>query len=532
MSKLLHQLNEPVRLKALTVAMMMAFGSFAPLPVLADERTDLETLRQTTLNLIQILVLQGVLNQDKADQLVKQAEGKAMETVAAQKKADAAVVRVQYVPEAVRKQIADQVREEVVAQAKVERWGDANAIPEWVDRLKLEGELRVGYQGDMFSKNNAPEIFHQVQGQNVNNTTENRDRLTRRARFGLNARITPDVSAVLRLTTGSSTSPVSTSQTLGQTLAQSGNKYGFSLDRAYVKAHSDDFLPWVTASAGRLPNPWFGSDLVWNDNLNFEGVAVQLEPVNQSTSTWRPFATLGAFPLLEVEQSSSVKGKDKWLLGAQVGVEWVPDNKTRAKLGLAYYDFRDVSGMRNSNLDTSLNVTAALNRQKGNTLFNITNPITNTSADFFGLAGDYQLLNLTGVVDLNLYNPVHVVLSGDYVKNVGFTREKVLARTGFAVAPETTGYVAKVSVGMTNMLLKNDWQVSLAYRHLERDAVLDALTDSDFHLGGTNNKGYILGAQYGLGKNAWLSARWMSSNEISGLPLAVDVVQLFFNAKF
>ena len=123
MSKLLHQLNEPVRLKGLTVAMMMAFGSIAPLSAQADERTDLETLRQTTLNLIQILVLQGVLNQDKADQLVKQAEGKAMETVAAQKKADAAVVRVQYVPEAVRKQIADQVREEVVAQAKVERWG-------------------------------------------------------------------------------------------------------------------------------------------------------------------------------------------------------------------------------------------------------------------------------------------------------------------------------------------------------------------------------------------------------------------------
>jgi hypothetical protein len=82
------------------------------------------------------------------------------------------------------------------------------------------------------------------------------------------------------------------------------------------------------------------------------------------------------------------------------------------------------------------------------------------------------------------------------------------------------------------MLLRNDWQLSLAYRYLEKDAVLDAYTDSDFHLGGTNNKGFILGAQYGLGKNAWLSARWLSSNEISGLPLAVDVVQVFFNAKF
>ena len=66
----------------------------------------------------------------------------------------------------------------------------------------------------------------------------------------------------------------------------------------------------------------------------------------------------------------------------------------------------------------------------------------------------------------------------------------------------------------------------------EADAVLDAFTDSDFHLGGTNNKGFILGAQYGLGKNTWLSARWLSSNEIRGLPLSIDVFQLYFNAKF
>jgi hypothetical protein len=85
---------------------------------------------------------------------------------------------------------------------------------------------------------------------------------------------------------------------------------------------------------------------------------------------------------------------------------------------------------------------------------------------------------------------------------------------------------------MPDMLLKNDWQVSVAYRYLEADAVLDAFTDSDFHLGGTNNKGFILGAQYGLSKNTWLSARWLSSNEIRGLPLSIDVFQLYFNAKF
>ena len=290
-------------------------------------------------------------------------------------------------------------------------------------------------------------------------------------------------------------------------------------------------LPWLTATVGRVPNPWFSSDLVWHDDLNFEGAYLGVDPLVGTSSKWRPFGGLGVFPLQDVEQSASVKAQSKMLLGAQLGVEWIPDQKTRAKIGLAYYDFRNISGTVNSFNDTSFNRTAPDFRQKGNTLFNIAND--GGASTLYALSADYQLLNLTGVVDLKLFDPAHVIISGDYVKNVGFSQSKTLARTGIDITePQTTGYMARVAVGMPTMLLKDDWQVSLAYRYLEADAVVDAFTDSSFHLGGTNNKGYILGAQYGLGKNAWMTARWMSSNEIRGLPLSVDVLQLYFNARF
>jgi len=410
----------------------------------------------------------------------------------------------------------------------VERWGDVNAVPEWVDRFKLEGEVRVGYQGDRFSEGNAPEFFQQVVGQNVTNTREGRDRLLMRARLGVNAKVTPAISAALRLTTGSTTSPVSTSQTMGQY----GNKYSFVLDRAYLKAHSDETLPWLTVSAGRIPNPWMSTNLVWNDDLNFEGAALQIDPNTQGASVWRPFATFGAFPLQEIEQSGSIKTQSKWLVGAQLGAEWIPSAKTRAKVGLAYYDFRNVSGERNLiPNDVATNKTAPDFRQKGNTLFNIDND-GNGNTNLYALAADYRVLNLTGMVDLNVANPVHVILSGDYVKNIGFSRSKTQERSGLDMDPQTKGYMAQVAVGMPTMLLKNDWQVSVAYRYLEADAVLDAFTDSNFHLGGTNNKGFIVGGQYGMGKNTWMSARWMSSNQVTGLPLAIDVLQVYFNAKF
>lgn len=512
------------RLKMWSLSALMAFGIST---AQAGEREEMETLRQTTLNLIQILVQQGVLTQEKADQLIQQAEVKARETVAAQNKADAGVVRVQYVPESVKKQIADQIREEVVAQAKVERWGDVNAIPEWVDRLKWEGDIRLRYQGERFQDGNASELFFNSFGQNTNNTTQDNDLFRLRARLGLNAKITPAISAGIRLATGNLTNPVSTNQTLGQY----GNKYSFVLDRAFVKAHSEETLPWLTVSAGRIPNPWFSTDLLWDDDLNFEGGAVHIDPNAQSSKQLRPFATFGAFPLQSIEQSTTVSANDKWLFGAQTGVEWVKDTNNRAKIGLAYYHYKNVRGQQSAvSSPGQYDLTAPGFRQKGNSLFDIA-PF---APDYlWGLASDYRLLNLTAMADLNVYDPVHVIVTGDYVKNLGFNRNEVVARTGdLGYKPGSDGYLARIAVGMPNMLLKNDWQVFLTYRYLESDAVLDAFTDSDFHLGGTDNKGFILGAQYGLDKNTWLTARWLSSNEISGPPLGIDVLQFDFNAKF
>ena len=107
--------------------------------------------------------------------------------------------------------------------------------------------------------------------------------------------------------------------------------------------------------------------------------------------------------------------------------------------------------------------------------------------------------------------------------------------------PDLTTVV--VAVGWPTVSKARDWQVSFAYKYLERDAVLAAFTDSDFHLGGTDGEGYILKFDYGLTNNTWLSLRWLSSNEIDGelVPyapllgtgkLGVDVLQMDVNAKF
>ena len=94
------------------------------------------------------------------------------------------------------------------------------------------------------------------------------------------------------------------------------------------------------------------------------------------------------------------------------------------------------------------------------------------------------------------------------------------------------GYLALLRVGHSSTVAPWEWNVRGGYRRLESDAVVDAFTDSDFHLGGTNAKGFFLGGNLGLAKNAWMGLRYFSSSEVSGPPLNIDVLQLDVNAKF
>lgn len=129
------------QLKLTPLALALSVGLMAAAPAHANERESLETLRQTTLNLIEALVETGVLPREKADALIQAAREKAQAQAQAQAAADAAatpteatpakrVLRVPYVPESVRAQIRDEVKEEIITQARAERWGVPGA-PSW-----------------------------------------------------------------------------------------------------------------------------------------------------------------------------------------------------------------------------------------------------------------------------------------------------------------------------------------------------------------------------------------------------------------
>ncbi|MGQ9687078.1 MAG: putative porin [Thiobacillaceae bacterium] len=487
-------------------------------------------MRATTQAILDALVDKGILTREAVQAMVQQAEAKGAERAAAVARTEAGVVRVPYIPETVKREIREQIRQEVVAQAKTERWGDVNAVPEWVERLKWEGDVRLRLQADLFDSGNASAAVLQNVGVIVNNSSEDRHRSRVRARLGLTAAITSQVGGGLRISTGNTRDPVSTNQTLGTT----ANKYELVLDRAFLRYEPWE---WLLLSGGRLPNPFLSTDLVWDDDLNFEGLTARIAPWDREEQrSLRPYAVLGVFPLQEVESSPTNLAKDKWLYAAQVGVSWDHSLNSRWRFGLAYYDYRNVTGVPDTVTDASYfnpyAATAPQSRQKGNSVFNINNT-GETTTQLWALAGKYRLLNLTAKADLAHFDPYHLILDADVVKNIGYDKAGTAARMGQpGYKARTLGWHGRIAYGWPSMNAMDNWQVYFGYRHLERDAVLDAFTDSDFRLGGTDAKGYYLGASYALDRNVWLAAKWMSADAIDGLPYSVDVLQLDFNARF
>jgi polyhydroxyalkanoate synthesis regulator phasin len=495
----------------------------------ASEREALETLRQTTQNLIDALVRQGVLSRDAADQLIADAEQRARAAADAQRRADETTVRVPYVPETLRRAIADEVREEVVTRARAERWGDVNVVPEWIDRIRLDGDFRFGWQRDMFGADNASEAVFEANGQSIANTREDRDRLRVRARLGLRARVTDELSVQLRLVSGSLADAVSMTQTLGNY----GGKLSFALDRAFARLQAPQAAPGWSLLLGRVANPFYTSDLVWDSDVGLDGIALQYaDPSLPRQGALRLFGAIGAFPLQEVQRSQTTRAHSKWLYAAQLGAEWQPRPESRARVGLALYDYRNVSGVANDPAAPgAMNATAPAFRQKGNSLFDINQPVGGTP--LWALAADYRLLSLTADFDMRLVGAQHLMLGFDGVRNVGLDAQRMRARTGLPLlADQDTGYQLRLAFGRPAMEFRGDWRLDLAWRHLEADAVLDAFADSDFHLGGTNHRGFAVGAQYAIARNTWLSAQWLSTREVSGLPLSIDVFNLQLHGRF
>ncbi|MDB6151938.1 MAG: hypothetical protein JWL90_391 [Chthoniobacteraceae bacterium] len=588
----------------------------ATAPVTATPRAT--PSQNVTINLINRLVERGVLPKEDAADLIKMAEADAAEAraqaVATQSAAaqavasaqaaqsslqtlalapdlataphppepDESTVRVTYIPEVVKAQMRDEIRADVMAQARNEHWAAPNIVPEWVTRFKISGDIRVRAEGNYFPDGNdntgafpnfnaintgAP---YDVSGTLFSpqlNVDQDRNRIRLRARVGAEVDLAEGFTAGLRIATGENNSPVTTNQSLGlANQGQGGNfsKYAIWLDRAFLKYELGG-LPNknLAITVGRFDNPFFTTEIIWDDDIGFDGAVLQAKyEVGKGVT---PFLTAGAFPVFNTDfnfasnQPSKFKSEDKWLYGGQIGADWKINKEWNFKIGAAFYDFENIEG-KLSDPFTPLNAQDAGNTdnsrpsfaQKGNTYRPIRNIVPNASNNFgttnqfqyFGLATAFREVALTARLNFTHFEPFNALLFGEYVRNVAFDSNDIdLVAVNNRGANQANGALGSFSGGDTAWIIglklghaalekRWDWNVAFSYRYVESDAVVDGFTDSDFGNGGTNLKGYTLGASVALSKRISLGLRWLSADSIDGPRYRNDTLQFDINGKF
>ena len=565
-----------------------------PVPVAAAPRsTDLPAAAapsapspNVTVNLINRLVQKGILKAEDAEDLIKQAEADAAVAQKTAAEADIAAVtpppkeddlRVAYIPEIVRNNMRDQIKQELMAQARTEEWGKKTA-PDWTSKFRPFGDVRGRYEGFWFAQGNDNSgAFTNFNAINTGspydaastvppptyNTDQNRERARLRARFGTDILLGDGFNAGIRLATGDSNSPVSPNQTLG---GSGGNfsKYQIWLDRAFI---SYDAGPGdgqeLTFLLGRFDNPFFCTEIQWDEDIGFDGLALRGKvALSDSVKT---FFTAGYFPVYNTDlnfasnQPSKFSSTDKWLTGAQAGIEWKITDDLTAKFAIAYYDFSNIAGQLSSPF-TPLTPSDAGNTdttrpgfsQRGNTYMPLRNIVPTAANDFgnkyqyqyYGLASQFRNLTFTGRLDYDHFDPIRLSLLGEVTKNIAFDAASVANRAYSDGRPgRTINTLADFQGGDTAWFLAfqignpalekfGDWQASFGYRYVESDAVVDGFTDSDFGGGGTNLQGFSLGGNFALSHSVYCGVRWMSSNAVTGPQFSTDILQFDLKAKF
>lgn len=558
----------PVGPAAVACAALVAVMCAAPADAASDQqqRQSVEVLQDTVINLLQALVQRGVITQQQAEQMVKQAQDKAnsdfaaeqaKERVQRQQEEKEGTIAVPYVPKIVQQQIEKQVATQVqptvtanvIKAAKDQGWGVPGALPDWIRSVRVTGDLTLRGQDNLYSTSNSAACpagtpygnctilnyaainaaggFTQAGENAYLNVTQDNAVMQARARLGVDVALSSSWDAGIRVASGA-LNPNSEIQTFSNEFG----RYSVGFDRIFIRWRglTANGFNYLSVVGGKFDDPFFEpTTLVYSKYVAFDGVALngKLGIGDGSAQQSFLFLNLGGFPMQEVPL---VFQNSKWLVGGQLGASLRFGTGQQLTLAGAYYDFDHVQARMNSFDSVLSDYSEPLYATFGNSYCDIENDSTGQNP-VFGLCSQFRIAEVAAgyVLPIDQYT---LSLNAAGVRNVGFNGKQIYDLFGYQTDTRRNGYQAELAFGNPDVFDRWDWRGTLGYRYVQGDAVLDALTDADFHEGGTDAEGYFMRADLGLAHNVWTRLSYYAGNQIDGPHYQVDVVQLDLNARF
>ncbi|MGH9313968.1 MAG: putative porin [Vicinamibacterales bacterium] len=307
----------------------------------------------------------------------------------------------------------------------------------WWERITFFGDFRARYEG-FFLEDTA---------------TRHRQRF--RLRLGLRTNITEQVGFNVRLASGDANDIISTNQTL----TGFWSRKPINIDQVFA-TWAPKPVPGLTLGFGKYAYPVTRTQLVWDDDLNWEG-------------TYQQYATTigkGTIRLAAAQSplNETTGGNDAflWAEQAQVGM---PFGAHQLQVSLASYAFPDIDQL-------------ALAIARG-PLITVNTNATTTGSDgaINGFLSDFHVVDLIGHATLATgaaQYPLQLVAEWAFNTRAATDEDSAIwlvGTIGRAASPRTAG-------------------ASYTYARVERDAVLSAFRYSD--MPGTNIIGHQLAASY------------------------------------
>lgn len=326
------------------------------------------------------------------------------------------------------------------------------ALPDsvkWVEDLNVFGDLRYRHESVDITDSGLDK--------------RNRNRI--RARIGIKARVNEDWDAIFRFASGSSDTPISTNQTLGDSGSDSFSSKDFWLDWAYADWHPSDCAGF-NLYMGKMKQPFYNvgkGELIWDGDVSPEGISARHKfKLDEFTEA---VVTGGGFWLAERSGDA-----DASLWGAQGYLKHKLENGSYVVGGLSYYDLGNVDDT-NDIAGVTLNGNTAV---AGTTLYRY----------------DFDMVEAFGEYGFKC-NQLPAAVFGNYVRNTA--------------APGGRNSAYMLGIKLNKVKKPGSWQFAYSYREVESDAVFGGLTDSSFIAGGTGGRGHELGFKYQLAKNVHAS---------------------------
>jgi putative porin len=416
-------------------------------------------------------------------------------------------------------------------KSAADKWKLSTSITE----LELYGDVRLRFDYRAGETKSTGPVAAPGAGVAGTNDWQERDRERYRLRLGLRGTLLDDWFFGVRLETNNSNR--STNVTFGDDTASStpggGGPFEKNSDTVYIGQAYAGYrgFPGFTFTGGRMPNPLVTTRMVWDPDINPEGLAEQ----------WKHTFVFGAeHPPPSFSKDSSKDGKavvatkpPEPLLALDVFANFAQfvydDANPENPLGARATTSANGSKQLVPNTDAFLlawQVGARFNFphnfyfQLAPTMYNYTGNGDTFNVHYVG--GDPRLTNAdslatnqTGINSLLVFDmPVEfgwkawgipMRIFGDFATNFeGDDRADAAGQPGQG----SQRYAYQAGLGIGQLKKKGDWQIDLWYQHTEQYALDPNLIDDDIFNAQENIHGIVAQAAYNLTNTLNLQIRY------------------------